>query len=296
MEPYIIDFHRGRRDPDSQVVVMRTINTAILVLITITLVLSPHSAVSSDRISVQKTNGGTISLKAENAPLREVINELSLKCGFDLKGILLSADSVDLKLSDSSLDETLRRLLRGYNYVVISGEESQRGSLMILSKAERVALANTPPPPPPASTTQTAMAVPSQSPLVQAASPVPENQGSVPAGGASRPPGVPPAAFQRSSPAPIFGPSPLPQGTGAHVTTAGETMTTIAPPGMPQIAGFLETPPMPPSMPLAPSVAPISTVNADPITIITPPQEQPKMVSPPPERPVIDLTPPKMPF
>ncbi|MGD0230720.1 MAG: hypothetical protein ABSC19_10235 [Syntrophorhabdales bacterium] len=122
--------------------------TEIIQVVTITfLALTAFSspACALERASLSGTDAGIVTLKAENSPLNELVRELTRKCGLDLKGSSLGSEGVYLDLTESPLEDVLKRLLRGYNYVLIKTDGSGRGSLIVFGKSARVALSYPPP-------------------------------------------------------------------------------------------------------------------------------------------------------
>jgi hypothetical protein len=205
-----------------------------------------YPACALESVSLSRTGAGIITVKAENSPLNGLVQELARKCGFDLKAPSLGSEGVYLDLTGSSLEDVLKKLLRGYNYVLIKEDGSGKGSLFVFGKVQRVEISYPPPsaaPAPPGDTP-----VPSQSTGEAAASPA--EQGFVdPGGGSPRSPG----ANQRLGEAsPSL--SPAGAGGGSSRTTTQSTSpsggtpasTTLTPPVPPQIAG-LEPPPTIPS-------------------------------------------------
>ena len=221
-----------------------------LVAITIaSFVLLAQPVHGADGVSVARTSNGTINLKADNTPLNEVVRDLGLKCGFDVKGASLSSERVSLQLTNSSVDETLRKLLRGYNYVLIKTEGSARGSLMVVGRTERVVHTYTPPPATPApGSAGTQVSPPSPASIGEQAGVMAARQGLPPS--LAGIPG-PTAAGQRSTLSSASATQTQSTGTsqssGQINATAGTgaSSESLVPPGPPQIAG-LDMPPMVP--------------------------------------------------
>ena len=218
--------------------------------VTSSLLFAPPSY-GAEGFSITQTGKGTINLKADNTPLNEVVRGLGVRCGFDLKGMSPSNERVSMQLSNTSVDETLRKLLRGFNYVLIKAEGSARGSLMVLGKTERVVHTYAPP---------SAAPVPmSAIPQVSSSAPVPAGeQPSVMTahqGFPSSPAGIPGpnATGQRSTfssgsttQAQSAGTSVASVQTSSAAGTSAATSESLAPPGPPQIPG-LDMPPMVPA-------------------------------------------------
>jgi len=119
---------------------MRTGIIQVVAITFLALAVFSYPACALERVSVSGTDAGAITLKAENSPLNDLVRELTRKCGLDLKGSSLSNEGAYLDLAESPLEDVLKKLLRGYNYVLIKPDGSGRGSLTIFGKVERVAL------------------------------------------------------------------------------------------------------------------------------------------------------------
>jgi hypothetical protein len=284
---------------------------AVIVLPLALLLLFADAAFPSGRVFIL-TSTQTIDFRADNAPLNEVLRELGRRCDLDLKGIPIGPEPVSLDLTDATLEETLRKVLRGYNYVLMGPDSSGRGSLMILSKAQRTAYV--PPAPPPAASLAVATrAQPAEGRQPGSTAPTPRVGGDAAAG--TRPTAGPVFADtggwgQRStahpSPSPQAGNSPVfATSSLASVTTQSGTTTTLSP--LPQAQGTTQAgaastsplvPPSPPPMeglklPPAPPVVPGTTGTNQPGGGSLPPQVPSTVTSqtgPP------DLRPPQVPF
>jgi len=110
---------------------------------------------------------GMIDVDINNLPLNDTLRNLSGKISLELKGNPVGSEPINLSLSNISLDEMLKRMMRGYNYVLIRPDNSGKSILMVLGKAERTKYTDAPSvtvtaaPPPPAVT-----APPVQQPMV----------------------------------------------------------------------------------------------------------------------------------
>jgi hypothetical protein len=89
-------------------------------------------------------NNGKISVNISNLPLNEALRKLSAKFSIELKGYAVGNELVDLNISGITLDDMLKRMMRGYNYVLIKPENSQKSILMVLGRAERTKYMDTP--------------------------------------------------------------------------------------------------------------------------------------------------------
>jgi len=101
----------------------------------ILVLMSPVFAENNDIISA--TKDGRINANIENKPLNGVLREISGRFKMELKGSAVGSESVTLSVSNVTLEEILKKLMRGYNYVLIKPDKSDKTVLMILSKAER---------------------------------------------------------------------------------------------------------------------------------------------------------------
>jgi hypothetical protein len=201
---------------------------------------------------------GKIDAKADNRPLNQTLRELATKLSIDLKGISVGSEAVSLSLSHVSLEELLKKMMRGYNYVLVKAGKSDKLMLMVLSKADRTQYVAPPPQPasPPPAIPQplpqpVPQAVPVASPQPQQ-TPRPPTDGILPpgfaAGGGARA-----GSGRGSGPGTAIG-GPIPGGPpsgepvpGGPVPGPGPTNQTITPsPGSPD--------PMPSQMPQMPQI------------------------------------------
>lgn len=231
------------------------------------LVLTPfsHPASALERATLSRTDAGAITLKAENSPLNGLMQELARKCGLDLNAPSLSNEGVYLDLAGGSLEDVLKKLLRGYNYVLIEGDGSGKASLTVMGKVQRVELSY--PPPPAVSAPPAATSV--SNPSTGETSALPVEQELAPGGGSSRPHGAgersgeaSAAAFSggvdgggsraAAQSASLSGATSASTGlasSGAQSSSssgATSAATSLVPPAPPQIAGH-EPPPTIPS-------------------------------------------------
>jgi len=210
--------------------------------------LFSHPASALEQISLSATDAGIITLKAENSPLNRLLQELARKCGLDLKAPSLSNEGTYLDLTGSSLEDVLKKLLRGYNYVLIKPDGSGKGSLIVFGKVQRVEISY---PPPSAAGPSGDAPVLNRSTGETAASPAGQGfaapgEGSLQSHGAGQRPGeASAAAFPGGA-----------EGGGSHTTAqtaaaapsgTGTTSSGLTPPVPPQIAGH----DLPPAIPTA---------------------------------------------
>ena len=76
-------------------------------------------------------------------PLNETLRAMAAKRLFDIKGPLPTGEEITVQLSGVTLDEALKKLMRGYNYVLVDQGASQKPVLMLIGKIQRGA--STPP-------------------------------------------------------------------------------------------------------------------------------------------------------
>ena len=92
---------------------------------------APSIAVSSD---------GGISANVQNRPLGEVLHLMAEKHLFEIQGPLprtALAALVTMQFSGLTLQQAFNRMMRGYNYAVITEDVSDKRVLMVLSEAKR---------------------------------------------------------------------------------------------------------------------------------------------------------------
>lgn len=70
-------------------------------------------------------------------PLAQVLRTMSKANLFDIKGTLPVGEAVSVTFLDETLGKALGRLLRGYNYVIMNQETTEKPLLMIIGKAVR---------------------------------------------------------------------------------------------------------------------------------------------------------------
>jgi hypothetical protein len=99
--------------------------------------LTLAAAGRNDQGLVKVTHDEKISADVENVPLSQVLNAMAASVGLEVKGNVPSGEMVSVNFSNLSLDEALKRLLLGYNYVLITSEQTGKASLMVMGRAER---------------------------------------------------------------------------------------------------------------------------------------------------------------
>ena len=86
-------------------------------------------------IAVTKDNRIDADIRAY--PLNEALRAMAAKRLFDITGPLPSGEEITVQLSGVTLDEALKKLMRGYNYVLMDKGPSQRPVLMLVGKIQR---------------------------------------------------------------------------------------------------------------------------------------------------------------
>jgi hypothetical protein len=89
---------------------------------------------------------GKINAQVDDRPLNQTLKELAAKISIDLKGISVGSETVSLSLSNASLEDVLKKMMRGYNYVLVKPGKSDRLTLMVLSRADRTKYVDSPAP------------------------------------------------------------------------------------------------------------------------------------------------------
>jgi hypothetical protein len=227
---------------------------------------------------------GKINAQIDNRPLNQTLRELTAKLSIDLKGISVGSEPVNLSLSEVSLEELLKKMMRGYNYVLVKPDKSDRLTLMVLSRADRTKYVDSPapaasaPPPIPQPVTQAVPATPPRPQQTRGPSSVPARPGSGalpgPQSGALA---GPQSGFSSGSPQsdPMTPPMPSP------VTGLSNDMYPPMPPGF-AVGGGASLPAASPA-PIAPTgqTTPTTTQPVTAQPIITQPGPQPILTPPP---------------
>jgi hypothetical protein len=82
------------------------------------------------------TKEAKITANIENKPLHEALRMMASKNLFEIKGAVPAGEPVTVRLSNATLDEALKKLMRGYNYVLVSQGTSRKPSLMVMGKIQ----------------------------------------------------------------------------------------------------------------------------------------------------------------
>ncbi len=205
---------------------------------------------------------GTVSLQVVNVPLNEVLRILAKNVPMEIRGSVSSQELVTLDISNLALEQAVRRIMRGYNYVLVRPDASAKPILTVLSVAQR-----TPDVPPP----QAAGAPPVPAAATPPA-PVPAAQ---PAPGTIPPRQRGPVLPGRGQPG-VQQAQELPPTAAARPEAAQTQQPQMGPPG---------TAPMPGAVPPAIPGSPAATGVFPPAIAGTPPSAAPGTSPPAPGQP-----------
>jgi hypothetical protein len=187
--------------------------------------LTLTAAGPNDQPLIKVTHDEKISANVENVPLSRVLDAMAASVGLEVKGSVPSGEMVSVDFSNLSLNEALKRLLLGYNYVLITSEQTGKASLMVMGRAERSKIVEAvppPEPPPPTPVLPVARGRRVTDPMVQGPVPGgPPGQGQVPSAGPS-PVALPPG-MQRPDSVPV---SPFPGGPNRPDAVPGRAEAT----------------------------------------------------------------------
>ncbi len=86
--------------------------------------------------TIEITKEAKITATIENKPLQEALRMMADKNLFEIKGAVPAGEPVTVRLSNVTLDEALKKLMRGYNYVLMSQGVSRKPSLMVMGKIQ----------------------------------------------------------------------------------------------------------------------------------------------------------------
>jgi hypothetical protein len=102
-------------------------------LFSIISVVEGHAAMPA---SLEVTHEEKINVNVENGSVAEMLRAMAEKKLFEIKGAV-PGDQITLRFSNLSLDEALKKIMRGYNYVLIRQGESGKPLLLLMGKIER---------------------------------------------------------------------------------------------------------------------------------------------------------------
>jgi hypothetical protein len=110
-----------------------TVLPFILIVLFTFLGHSAIAAVTMFKIDDQKK----ISARITNAPLQDVLKDLCSTFNVEIKRMPHTDEMVSLTITEATLDEALKRLLRGYNYVYMQDAEHAKPAIIVFGKTER---------------------------------------------------------------------------------------------------------------------------------------------------------------
>ncbi len=194
---------------------MRITSIYICAMLLVGFVATASYATGTQSIEVSREE--KISVNVENGNLNDMLRIMSEKKLFEIKGPVPGSESLTLNFTNLSLEEALKKIMRGYNYVLIRQGESRRPLLVVMGKAERSKYADQPAQPP-AQTASQPQSPGAGRPATQAA------DASQPADPRSY---VPPSTLPQAPPTP---PPPRPSRTPAAANVAGPAGRAPGPP------------------------------------------------------------------
>jgi hypothetical protein len=98
------------------------------------LLLCPVLAVASGSIEVT-TEG--ITAEVSEFSLRQALGVLARKLPLEMRGNVDQEEKITLQFSKLTLRQALKRMMTGYNYVLIQAADEERWTLLVLGKASR---------------------------------------------------------------------------------------------------------------------------------------------------------------
>jgi len=78
-----------------------------------------------------------ISARVKNRPLDELLRIMSQKNLFEIKGPVPRGEAITVEFSNLTLDQALKKLMKGYNYVLVDQGASRKPLLMVMGQATR---------------------------------------------------------------------------------------------------------------------------------------------------------------
>ena len=115
---------------------MPVISWRIFMILLLCVLTASHLCAEGAPVIKVKSEG-TVSMQVVNVPLNEVLLILAKNVPMEVKGTVPSRELLTLEFSNLSLEEALRRIMRGYNYVLVHMDEPSRPVLTVMSKTER---------------------------------------------------------------------------------------------------------------------------------------------------------------
>ncbi len=98
-------------------------------------------ASAAQGLTIALGRDGTISVNVKNRPLGEMLRLMAEKHLFEIQGALprtALAVPVTMEFSDLTLNQVFHKMMRGYNYAVITEDVSDKRVLIVLGEIKRV--------------------------------------------------------------------------------------------------------------------------------------------------------------
>lgn len=86
--------------------------------------------------TIEITKEARITANIENKSLQEALRMMADKNLFEIKGGVPAGEPVTVRFSNVTLDEALKKLMRGYNYVLVGQGTSKVPSLTVMGKVQ----------------------------------------------------------------------------------------------------------------------------------------------------------------
>lgn len=78
-----------------------------------------------------------ISASAKNRPLDELLRIMSEKNLFEIRGPVPRGEAITVEFSNLTLEEALKKVMRGYNYVLVGQGTSRKPALIVMGQVAR---------------------------------------------------------------------------------------------------------------------------------------------------------------
>lgn len=86
---------------------------------------------------IEVTKDDRISADIKGRPLGETLRAMAGKKLFDIRGPLPAGEEITAQFTGLTLDQALKKLMRGYNYVLLDEGTSQKPVLLLIGKIQR---------------------------------------------------------------------------------------------------------------------------------------------------------------
>lgn len=101
------------------------------------LVFGASSSVAQDSYLVKIEGEGLVTLNATNVPLNNLLQALSRRIPLEIRGGVAPDERITVQFSRLPLKEALGKMIRNYNYVLVTPEGSERSILTIINPVTR---------------------------------------------------------------------------------------------------------------------------------------------------------------